>query len=116
MTASHRLPTRRNVELLYVFVAAFIVACAEAIVEITRDNSMSSHVATYSLVALAIGLGAHLAIRRIARYADPLMVPCAVFLVGMGLVMIHRLDLGLAQQAKENGTTKLTKPVYSMGG
>jgi cell division protein FtsW (lipid II flippase) len=105
MTASHRLPTRRNVELLYVFVAAFIVACAEAIVEITRDNSMSSHVATYSLVALAIGLGAHLAIRRIARYADPLMVPCAVFLVGMGLVMIHRLDLGLAQQAKENGTT-----------
>ncbi|MCW2523526.1 MAG: cell cycle protein, partial [Frankiales bacterium] len=38
-----------------------------------------------------------------ARYADPLFLPCSMFLVGMGLVMIHRLDLGLAQQAAEGG-------------
>ncbi|MDQ1719372.1 MAG: hypothetical protein QOE89_3325 [Pseudonocardiales bacterium] len=105
MTVSHRLPTRRNTELLYVVIAAFIVACAEAVVEITRDNRMSSHVATYAVVALAIGIAAHLAIRRMARYADPVLLPCAVFLIGMGMVMIHRLDLGLAQQATESGDT-----------
>ncbi|MGI8666843.1 MAG: FtsW/RodA/SpoVE family cell cycle protein [Jatrophihabitans sp.] len=104
MTAANRLSTRRGIELAFVIGAALVVACAEAIVEVTRDNKLSSHVATYSLVVLAIGLTSHLAIRRFARYADPLMLPCAVLLAGLGLVMIHRLDLGLAQQAAENGT------------
>ena len=99
----NRLPTRRNVELLYVVFSAFVVACAEAVVEITRDDKLSVHVITYPLVTLAIGLIAHVAIRKTARYADPLFLPCAMFLVGMGLVMIHRLDLGLAQQAAEAG-------------
>lgn len=102
---SYRLPTRRNTELFYVVVAAFVTACAEAIVEITRSSSVSSHIVTYALVVLVVGVVAHIAIRRTARYADPLFVPCASVLVGLGLVMIHRLDLGLAQQAAETGDT-----------
>jgi cell division protein FtsW (lipid II flippase) len=105
MTAATGRATRRNVELVYIFFAAFVVACAQAIVEITRNSALSSHVATYPLVILAVGVGANLAVRRTARYADPLLIPCAVLLVGLGLVMIHRLDLGLAQQAQENGAT-----------
>jgi cell division protein FtsW (lipid II flippase) len=96
-------PTRRGSELALILAAAVVVACAEAVVEVTRDNKVSNHVATYAGVALGVGLIAHLLIRRVARYADPLLLPCTVFLVGMGLVMIHRLDLGLAQQAAENG-------------
>ncbi|MDQ1721197.1 MAG: hypothetical protein QOI26_931, partial [Pseudonocardiales bacterium] len=105
MSRPYRIATRRGTELLFVIAAALIVACAEAFVEITRDNKLSTHVASYALVVLAIGLTCHLAIRKTARYADPLMLPCAVLLVGLGLVMIHRLDLGLAQQAAENGST-----------
>jgi cell division protein FtsW (lipid II flippase) len=105
MSRPHRLATRRGTELLFVFAATFIVACGEAFVEITRVSKVSSHVVTYPLVVLAIGLACHLAIRKSARYADPLLLPCALLLVGLGLVMIHRLDLGLAQQAAENGTT-----------
>ncbi|HEV2886339.1 MAG TPA: FtsW/RodA/SpoVE family cell cycle protein [Jatrophihabitans sp.] len=105
MSRPNRPATRRGTELLFVIAAALIVACAEAFVEITRNSELSDHVATYPLVVLAIGLACHLAIRRTARYADPLLLPCAVLLVGLGLVMIHRLDLGLAQQAAENGTT-----------
>jgi cell division protein FtsW (lipid II flippase) len=101
----NRLAPRRGTELLFVFAATLIVACAEAFVEITRSNRVSDHVVTYPLVVLAIGLACHLAIRKSARYADPLLLPCALLLVGLGLVMIHRLDLGLAQQAAENGTT-----------
>ncbi|HEX2903481.1 MAG TPA: FtsW/RodA/SpoVE family cell cycle protein [Jatrophihabitans sp.] len=100
-----QLRTGRRTELGYVLAAAFVVACAEAIVEITRDNKLTGHVATYAAVVLATGLIAHAAIRRYARWADPLMLPCALLLLGLGLVMIHRLDLGLAQQAAENGTT-----------
>jgi cell division protein FtsW (lipid II flippase) len=101
----YRIATRRGTELLFVFAAALIVACAEAFVEITRENKLSGHVVTYALVVLAVGLVSHAAIRKTARYADPLLLPCAVLLVGLGLVMIHRLDLGLAQQAAENGVT-----------
>jgi cell division protein FtsW (lipid II flippase) len=104
MTAASRLNTRRNLELAFIVAASVVVGCAEAIVEITRDNKISSHVLTYSAVILAIGVIAHVAIRRFARYADPLMLPCAVLLVGLGLMMIHRLDLGLAQKAAEDGT------------
>ena len=103
MTRSH-LRTGRGIELGYVLATAFVVASAEAIVEITRDNRLTSHVATYAAVVLATGLISHAAIRRFARWADPLMLPCALLLLGLGLVMIHRLDLGLAQQAAENGT------------
>ncbi len=101
---SSQLRTGRGIELGFVLAAAFVVACAEAIVEITRDNKLTGHVATYALVVLATGLISHAAIRRFARWADPLMLPCALLLLGLGLVMIHRLDLGLAQQAAENGT------------
>lgn len=101
---SAQLRAGRNIELGFVIAAALVVAGAEAIVEITRDNKLTSHVATYAVVVLATGLIAHGAIRRFARWADPLMLPCALLLLGLGLVMIHRLDLGLAQQAAENGT------------
>jgi hypothetical protein len=78
----------------------FIVVCAEAAVEAARDGQLSSRLLTYALVPLIAGLIAHLVIRRVARYADPVMLPIAVLLNGLGLVMIHRLDLGLKQQAE----------------
>jgi cell division protein FtsW (lipid II flippase) len=105
MNRKGALPTGRGTELLFIVFAAVVVASAEAIVEITRDNKVSSYVAQYALVALGIGLVAHIAIRRIATYADPIMLPCVTLLVGLGLVMIHRLDLGLAKQAAEAGDT-----------
>ncbi len=42
-------------------------------------------------------------IRRVAPYADPVLLPIAVLLNGLGLVMIHRLDLGIELQDKESG-------------
>jgi len=103
--SGNALRTGRRTELGFVIAAALIVAGAEAIVEITRDSKLTSHVATYALVVLAAGVIAHAAIRRFALWADPLMLPSAMLLVGLGLVMIHRLDLGLAQQAAENGSS-----------
>jgi cell division protein FtsW (lipid II flippase) len=105
VSAPIQLPPRRNVELLLILAAVTVVVCAEIIVELTSSNTIDWHVASYGAVVLAVGLVAHVAVRRYARWADPIFVPCAVFLVGLGLVMIHRLDLGLAQQARENGDT-----------
>ncbi|MDQ6849515.1 MAG: FtsW/RodA/SpoVE family cell cycle protein [Actinomycetota bacterium] len=101
--APPRYPTRRNSELLLLLFAVLIVVAAEAAVEATRDGHFSSHLITYAAVPIGVGLVAHLVIRRVAAYADPLLLPIAVLLNGLGLVMIHRLDLGLKQQADQNG-------------
>ncbi len=98
-----RYPTRRNAELLMLVFAVAIVVASEAAVEATRDGHFSTRLITYAAVPIGIGLVTHLVIRKVAPYADPLLLPIAVLLNGLGLVMIHRLDLGLAQQAKENG-------------
>ncbi len=101
--ASLRVPTRRNAELVLLGFAVVIVVAAEAAVEATRDGHISSRLVTYAAVPLLIGLVTHLVIRRVAPYADPLLLPIAVLLNGLGLVMIHRLDLGLKQQADQYG-------------
>jgi cell division protein FtsW (lipid II flippase) len=103
MSGPMRVSSRRGTELMLLVGAAFVVACAEAIVDVTRHNRLSVQVLTYGLLVLGIGLVAHVVIRRVARYADPIMLPCAVLLIGLGLVMIHRLDQGLAQNAVEEG-------------
>jgi cell division protein FtsW (lipid II flippase) len=96
-------PTRRNAELLMLVFAVLIVVAAEAAVEASRDGVLSSRLITYAAVPIVVGIITHLVIRKVAPYADPLLLPIAVLLNGLGLVMIHRLDQGLKQQADDNG-------------
>ena len=96
-----QVPTRRNTELALMLFAVVIVVAAEGAVEGARNGRVSDQLALYGAVPLIAGLAAHLAVRRYAAYADPFLLPIVVLLNGLGLVMIHRLDLGLAQQAKE---------------
>src|SRR5699024_10632313 len=52
------------------------------------------------LVVFAI---AHLVVRALAPYADPLLLPLVALLNGLGLVMIYRLDL--ADAARDSDAT-----------
>ncbi len=98
-----RVPTRRNVELLMLVFAVLIVVAAEMSVEAARDGRLApSRLLAYAAVPLVAGGLTHLVIRKVAKYADPLMLPLVVLLNGLGLVMIHRLDLGEQQQNPGN--------------
>jgi cell division protein FtsW (lipid II flippase) len=103
-----RVPTRRTAELILLVFAIAIVFAAEAIVEATRDGRVNRNLLVDSIVPLAAGVVAHLVIRRVAPYADPLLLPIVVLLNGLGLVMIHRLDLGLKQQSDDGTGPKFT--------
>jgi cell division protein FtsW (lipid II flippase) len=52
----------------------------------------------YLVIYAAIMIAAHFAIRRFAPFADPLLLPLAALLNGLGIVMIYRL-----QQSGRNG-------------
>jgi cell division protein FtsW (lipid II flippase) len=87
------LPTRRNAELLLLCFAAVITVAALLIVEANQERGLRWELAGYGLGFLALFGCAHLAIRRSAPYTDPLLLPTVALLNGLGLVMIHRLDL-----------------------
>ena len=53
---------------------------------------LSQNLPTYVIVFAVLMLGAHLAVRRFAPFADPLLLPLAALLNGLGLVMIYRLN------------------------
>ncbi len=87
------LPTRRNAELLLLAFASLITVAALLIVQADQERSVRWDFVGYGLVFLAVFGSAHLAIRRFAPYTDPLLLPIVALLNGLGLVMIHRLDL-----------------------
>lgn len=87
------LPTRRNSELLLLIFAAVITVAALVIVEANQERGVHWDLASYGLGFLTLFTFAHLVLRRFAPYTDPLLLPVVALLNGLGLVMIHRLDL-----------------------
>ncbi|MFF9689274.1 FtsW/RodA/SpoVE family cell cycle protein [Streptomyces sp. NPDC014623] len=88
-----RLPKRRGVELSLLIGAVLISVCGYAAVGLARNDAVPPDVAGYGAGLGLLALLAHLAVRFRAPFADPLMLPIAVLLNGLGLVLIYRLDL-----------------------
>lgn len=99
VTVAPPMPTRRNAELLLLFFAGVITMVALLIVEANQEQGLSWDLLQYLVGYVGLFAGAHLAIRRFAPYADPLLLPVVALLNGLGLVMIHRLDLSVAPGA-----------------
>ncbi|MEU7422215.1 FtsW/RodA/SpoVE family cell cycle protein [Streptomyces sp. NPDC040750] len=95
-------PSRRNTELALLVFAVVIPVFAYANVGLAMEGSVPPGLLGYGLgLGLLAGV-AHLVVRRYARYADPLLLPLATLLNGLGLVVIWRLDQSprLQQRAK----------------
>jgi cell division protein FtsW (lipid II flippase) len=108
VTVTPSLPNRRNAELALLCFATVITAAAFAIVQANQERGVSWQLFNYSAGFLAVFAVAHLAIRRYAPYADPLLLPIVALLNGLGLVMIHRLDLD--ERLAEGSGRAVTNP------
>ncbi|WP_433890925.1 FtsW/RodA/SpoVE family cell cycle protein [Streptomyces sp. CA-111067] len=86
-------PNRRNTELALLVFAVLIPVFAFANVGLAKNNSLPAGLAGYGLGLGALACVAHLVVRKFAPYADPLMLPIAILLNGLGLVLIWRLDM-----------------------
>jgi hypothetical protein len=97
--------TRRGVELLLLVIAIGVSVAAYVNIGITVQGKVPASTGYYAAGIGLLALIAHLALRYRAPYADPVLLPCAVLLNGLGVAMIHRIDLGLAAVAEANGRT-----------
>lgn len=85
-------PNRRNTELALLVFAVAIPVFAYANVGLAKNDTVPAGLLGYGLgLGLLAGV-AHLLVRKFAPYADPLMLPIATLLNGLGLVLIWRLD------------------------
>ncbi|QBJ96549.1 FtsW/RodA/SpoVE family cell cycle protein [Rhodococcus sp. ABRD24] len=94
---------RRNTELVLICCAIAITTFSLILVEASQEQNITWDLAKYTLTYTAMFLVAHLAVRRYAPYADPLLLPIVALLNGLGLVLIHRLDLADAENAIYQG-------------
>jgi cell division protein FtsW (lipid II flippase) len=96
---SPTLPTGRGIELVLLAFAAVIVTGALVLVEANQEEELTRALLYVGAAYLGLFTIAHFAVRKLAPYADPLMLPCVALLNGLGLVMIHRLDLAAQDRA-----------------
>ncbi|MGW0706583.1 FtsW/RodA/SpoVE family cell cycle protein [Streptomyces sp. NPDC002643] len=85
-------PSRRNTELALLVFAVAIPVFAYANAGLAISDQVPAGLLAYGLgLGIVAGIG-HLVVRKFAPYADPLMLPLATLLNGLGLVVIWRLD------------------------
>ncbi|MGX1910833.1 FtsW/RodA/SpoVE family cell cycle protein [Streptomyces phaeochromogenes] len=95
-------PSRRNTELALLVFAVVIPVFAYANVGLAMNDSVPPGLLSYGLgLGLLAGVG-HLVVRKFAPYADPLLLPLATLLNGIGLVAVWRLDQSQRLQQSPN--------------
>lgn len=87
---------RRNTELSLLVFALGITVAAYVLGALGRTASLPADIGPFLGVLLALLVAAHLAVRRLANGADPVLLPIAALLNGIGYVFIARLDADLA--------------------
>ncbi len=104
-------PTRRSQELMLLVFAWVVGSVALANVAWGTGDGLPGEFWLALAVLGGAALIAHTAVRVLAPYAEPIMLPTAYLLNFLGLVMIYRLDIAAAQRAEANGSPAPTPEV-----
>ncbi|WP_082819213.1 FtsW/RodA/SpoVE family cell cycle protein [Brevibacterium linens] len=86
--------TYRLAELGLLILAIAVATSAYALVGLGVEDTIPANVYGYAAWLTALGVILHIVVWIKAKYADPVLVPIAVLLNGLGLAMIYRVDLG----------------------
>ncbi|GAA2721156.1 FtsW/RodA/SpoVE family cell cycle protein [Cellulomonas aerilata] len=91
--APHQVRPGRGVELGLLVVALALGVGAYALVGLNVTGVLPANIARYGAGMAVLAVVMHLVLRVRAPYADPVILPAAVALNGIGLAMIYRIDL-----------------------
>ncbi|MGA8994511.1 MAG: FtsW/RodA/SpoVE family cell cycle protein [Nocardioidaceae bacterium] len=91
-TFTHR--RRRGAELFLLLLSLVVGIGAYAAVGLGVEGTVPADIIRYGGWLAALCLGCHVVVRIFAPYADPVLLPIVSALNGLGLAVIHRIDLG----------------------
>ncbi len=84
---------RRIVEMLLMLIAVFIGVSGYVLTTLNYTGEVPSNLGQHIAILVVLAIVAEVGIHFLAPYADPVIIPIAVALTGIGLAMIYRLDL-----------------------
>jgi cell division protein FtsW (lipid II flippase) len=98
VAARRRAKPRRRTEAGLLAMGALVVLSATLMLSLALTNALPDHVTEFLAALLVIAVGAQMVNRWLVPDADPVIVPVALFLNGLGYVMIERGDPNAAGQ------------------
>lgn len=87
------VPKNRNLEAWLLFFAAGLNAFELALVQLAILEKLTVELFSFWLPPVLFAIILHLILRKRASEADPMILPIALVLNGLGIAMIYRLDL-----------------------
>jgi cell division protein FtsW (lipid II flippase) len=101
---------RRGAELFLLVLALAVGIGAYAAVGIGVEGDVPADIVAYGGWLAGLTIVAHVVVRLVAPYADPVLLPIVAALNGLGLAVIHRLDLAYADMDRSDdfATKQLT--------
>ncbi|WP_407837668.1 FtsW/RodA/SpoVE family cell cycle protein [Streptomyces sp. DSM 116496] len=89
---------RRRTEALLLVLVLAVTISGHVAAGLAMNDELPPGLTGFVVSMTLLALVGHLAIRRFAAYADPLVFPLALLLTGLGLVLLHRLDQGYLER------------------
>jgi len=99
---------RRGAELFLLVLALLVGVGAYAAVGLGVKEKVPADIVSYGGWLAALIIVAHITVRLVAPYADPVLLPIVAALNGIGLAEIHRLDLALGTHFARQQLTWMT--------
>ncbi len=99
---------RRGAELFLLVLALAVGVGGYAAVGLGVEGKVPADIIGYGSWLAALMVGAHIVVRIVAPYADPVLLPVVAALNGLGLAMIHRIDLAKDQTFARQQLTWMT--------
>ncbi|MET4060526.1 cell division protein FtsW (lipid II flippase) [Arthrobacter sp. UYP6] len=93
--------SRRNIEAVLLLLALLVGIGANMVVGLDQDRAFDSDFWTQGATLVGLVLVFHIVLRFRAKYADPVILPIVTALNGIGLAMIHRLDIPAGDNAAD---------------
>jgi cell division protein FtsW (lipid II flippase) len=104
---------RRGAELFLLILALIVGVGSYALVGIGVEDQVPADIVEYGGGMVALALICHIVVRLRTPYADPVILPSVVALNGIGLAMIHRIDLARTAANPQNHTYATQQLVWT---